>query len=79
MGTENRSRPPGRPPRKYDQAQSLEEKLAQLRKEGKQKFSDLRDRELEKFMTPGQRKRENIRRGKRRAKQDKKDSRDDRS
>jgi len=59
--------------------QSLEEKLAQLRKEGKQKFSDLRDRELEKFMTPGQRKRENIRRGKRRAKQDKKDSRDDRS
>ena len=74
-------RPENRSPlkRRADQMQSLEEKLAQLRKEGKQKFSDLRDRELEKFMTPGQRKRENIRRGKRRAKQDKKDSRDDRS
>jgi len=47
---------------------TLEEKLAQLRKIGKQKAADLRDRELEKFMTPGQRKRENIRRGKRRAK-----------
>ena len=64
MGRNDRFRP------SHAREQSLEEKLAKLRRDGKEKLSEMKEREMERFMTPGQRKRENIRRGKRRAKMD---------
>jgi hypothetical protein len=62
MGRNDRHRP------SLAKEQSLDENLAKLRRNGKEKLSEMRDREMEMFMTPGQRKRESIRRGKRRAK-----------
>lgn len=54
---------------------SLDEKLSIWRKDVKQKLSEMKDREMEIFMTPGQKKRESIRRGKRRAKDDEREYR----
>lgn len=53
---------------------SLDQKLADLRRESKDKFTEMKDREMDFFMTPGQKKREAIRRGKRRAKMDRNSS-----
>ena len=49
---------------------SLEQKLADLKKQSKENDAARRKREEERFMTPGQKKRAQIRRGKQRAERD---------
>ena len=55
--------------------QSLEEKLKDLRQEGKAKLGELRRREEDAFMTPGQRKRDKVRKGKQNAAREARDKR----
>jgi hypothetical protein len=61
----------GRRPRRSEGEQSLEEKLQELRRIGKQKAAHMRRRDEEMFMTPGQKRRASIRRGRERATRDK--------
>lgn len=60
-----------RPRRQSDDELSLEDKLKELRRTGKEKAATMRRRDEDRFMTPGQRKRAQIRRGRERASKEK--------